>query len=137
MSETLEEISRLCWKLAQWQDALPSCLEIITSKDTIDDVPPALETTRFRVLLSLRYLGTRILVLRPTITQFLDLCGTMSNEHESKWLWKSGAVLLTDLVRTCTDVLHTSKNILAAAQKDRNLLGAWWFSCYYSKIPFR
>ncbi|KAL6863390.1 hypothetical protein ACO1O0_003642 [Amphichorda felina] len=136
VSDTLEQISRLCWKLAQWQDNLPACLRIITSTDTIDSVPPCLETTRFRVLLSLRYLGTRILVLRPTITQFLDLSVTSaSDESRSKWLWNSGTVLLTDLVRTCTDVLHTSKNILAASRKDQNILGAWWFSCYYSNVP--
>ena len=133
MNEALDQISRLCWKLAQWQDNLPSCLKIITSRDTLDDVPLTLGTTKFRVLLSLRYLGTRVLVLRPSLSQFLDLPGmTASNEHQSEWLRNSGAGLLADLVRTCSDVLQISKNILAGSRNDQNLLGAWWFSCYYS-----
>lgn len=135
MNEALDQISRLRWKLAQWQDNLPACLKIITSQDTADDVPPTLETTRFRVLLSLRFLGTKILVLRPVLSQYLDLPGTTtSNEEQSKWLCSSGAVLLADLVRTCSDILHISRNILTASRNDLNLLGAWWFSCYYSTI---
>jgi hypothetical protein len=137
MSEALDQISRLCWQLAQWRDNLPTCLKIITSRDSVDDVPPNIENVRLRVLLSLRYLGARILVLRPVLNQFLDLPGTTaSNEHQSQWLRSSGAVLLADMIRTCSDVLHISENmILAASRKDQNLLGAWWFSCYYSMIP--
>lgn len=134
MSEALGQISQLCWKLAQWRDNLPTCLKIITSRNTVDDVAPNLENVRLRVLLSLRYLGTRILVLRPVLDQFLDLPGTTaSNEHQLQWLRSSGAVLLADVVRTCGDVLHISNDvILAASRSDLTLLGAWWFSCYYS-----
>jgi hypothetical protein len=133
MSESLNHISKLRWELAQWQDNLPSCLQIITSQETLHDVPLTIGTTRLRVLLSLRFLGARILILRPVLSHFLDLSGmTASNDHQLEWLQNSGADLLADLVRTCTDVLHISKNILAASTNDQNLLGAWWFSCYYS-----
>ncbi len=140
MSEPLVQISQFCWKLAQWQDNLPASLKIITSRNTIDDdVPRTLENVRLRVLLSLRYLGAKILVLRPVLNQFLDLPGaTALNEHQSQWLRSSGAALLADVVCTCTDVLHISKNIiLAASRNDQNLLGAWWFSCYYSMVFLR
>ncbi|KAJ5432090.1 uncharacterized protein N7458_011246 [Penicillium daleae] len=111
MSESLNQISKLRWELAQWQDSLPSCLQIITSQDTLDDVPLTVGTTRLRVLLSLRFLGARILILRPVLSQFLDLPGmTASNEHQSEWLRNSGAVLLADLVRTCGDILQTTFN---------------------------
>jgi len=136
MSEALDHMSRLCWQLAKWQDGLPACLRILTSHDTIG-VGQTLETTRLRVLLSLRYLGVRILALRPVLAQFLDLPGATAaspSEQQSRWLRKSGAVLLDDLVRTSADVLHISKGLLVAARNaNRNLLGAWWFSCYYSK----
>lgn len=135
MSETVDQISRLCWKLAQWQDNLPSCLRIISSHDTPGDAPRTLETTRFRVLLSLRFLGTRILVLRPILGQLLDLGGAAAaNESQTRWLCSSGAVLLADLVSTCRDVLHISKSVLAASRNDQNIQGAWWFSCYYSMM---
>ncbi|CAG8942836.1 unnamed protein product [Penicillium salamii] len=133
MSESLNQISKLRCELAQWQDNLPSCLQIVTSQDTLDDVPLTVGTTRLRVLLSLRFLGARILILRPILSQYLDLPGTTaSNEHQTEWLRSSGAVPLADLVRTCADILQTSKNIMAGSRNDQNLLGAWWFSCYYT-----
>ena len=133
MGESLNQISKLRWELAQWQDNLPSCLRIVTSQDTLDDVPLTIGTTRLRVLLSLRFLGARILILRPVLGQYLDLPGmTASSEHQSEWLRNLGAILLVDLVRTCGDILQISKNILAGSRNDQNLLGAWWFSCYYS-----
>jgi hypothetical protein len=133
MSESLNQISELRWELAQWQDNLPSGLQIINSQESLDDIPLTIGTTRLRVLLSLRFLGARILILRPVLSQFLDFSGmTALNEHQSEWLRNSGAVLLADLVRTCGDILQISKSILAGSRNDQNLLGAWWFSCYYS-----
>lgn len=133
MSETLNQVSKLRWELAQWQDNLSPSLQIITSQEAVDDVPLTAGTMRLRVLLSLRFLGARIFILRPVLSQFLDLPGmTASNEHQVDWLRNSGAVLLADLVRTCGDILQISKNILSGSRNDGNLLGAWWFSCYYS-----
>ncbi|OQD92814.1 hypothetical protein PENSOL_c037G07255 [Penicillium solitum] len=111
MSETLNQISKLRWELAQWQDNLPPSLQIITSPEVVDDVPLTAGTMRLRVLLSLRFLGARILILRPVLNQFLDLPGTTaSNEHQAEWLRNSGAVLLADLVRTCGDILQITFN---------------------------
>ncbi|KAK6823381.1 hypothetical protein RU639_005836 [Aspergillus parasiticus] len=133
MSEILDRIFGLCWKLAQWQDNLPPTLQIINSKEALDDVPLTLGTTRFRVFLSLRYLGSRILIIRPVLGQFLEIGGmAASHKHRSEWLLASGAGLLTDLVRTCRDVFQISKSILEGSKNDQNLLGAWWFSCYYT-----
>lgn len=132
MHETVAQISRLSWRLAQWQDNLPAHLKIISSGETADIAARTLETTRLRIILSLRFLGTRILVLRPILSQFLDLTGTTSaNEHQSKWFRSSGAVLLAEMMGTCRDVLHISKSILTASRNDQNILGAWWFSTYY------
>ncbi|KAK4175182.1 fungal-specific transcription factor domain-containing protein [Triangularia setosa] len=132
----LEQTTKLCFRLAQWQDTLPVNLQIMTCHDTIDIVtPPMLESTRLRVLLSLRYLGIRILALRPIINLFLDSTSseTSTREHTSRWLHNCGATILSDLVRKAGDVLHISKELLKASEtSNQNLLGAWWFSCYYT-----
>lgn len=139
MSETLDRIFGLCWKLAHWQDTLPPALQIInTSKEAVSDVPLTVGTARFRVLLSLRYLGAKILIIRPILRKFLDMGSkaVVSHEHRSEWLVNSGAGLLAELVRTCRSVLKISKSILLGSKSDQNLLGAWWFSCFYSQsIP--
>ncbi|KAH2595429.1 hypothetical protein KXW93_001859 [Aspergillus fumigatus] len=134
MSETLDRIFGLSWKLAHWQDNLPPTLQIInTTKEALNDVPLTVGTTRFRVLLSLRYLGARILIIRPILRKFLDMGSmTASHEHRSEWLVNSGAGLLAELIRTCRNVLQISKSILLGSKSDQNLLGAWWFSCFYT-----
>ncbi|KAK3332833.1 hypothetical protein B0T19DRAFT_457818 [Cercophora scortea] len=146
-SEALNHISQILWRLAQWQDNLPDYLKVISASDASasETVPPTLETTRLRVLLSLRYFGARILVLRPAVIQFFDLtppqpssassaAASGESNAQSRLLRSSGAVLLADMVRTCGDVLHISRNIILAAlrESNQNLLGAWWFSCYYT-----
>ncbi|KAH1594733.1 hypothetical protein KXX34_001853 [Aspergillus fumigatus] len=100
MSETLDRIFGLSWKLAHWQDNLPPTLQIInTTKEALNDVPLTVGTTRFRVLLSLRYLGARILIIRPILRKFLDMGSmTASHEHRSEWLVNSGAGLLAELI---------------------------------------
>lgn len=135
MSETLNRTFGLSWKLAHWQDSLPPTLQIINpTKEALNDVPLTVGATRFRVLLSLRYLGAKILIARPILRNFLDM-GSMaaSHEHRSEWLVNSGAGLLAELVRTCRNVLQISKSILLGSKSDQNLLGAWWFSCFYSE----
>ncbi|KAL2827912.1 fungal-specific transcription factor domain-containing protein [Aspergillus pseudoustus] len=134
MSETLDRIFGLCWRLAQWQDNLPPNLQIINSTtEVLEDVPLTVGATRLRVLLSLRYLGSRTLIIRPVLSQFLEMGDmTASHDHRSEWLFSSGAVLLVDLVRTCREVFQISMSILRGHKNDQNLLGAWWFSCYYT-----
>ncbi|KAI9370114.1 putative Zn(II)2Cys6 transcription factor [Aspergillus egyptiacus] len=136
-SEVLNRVSSLCWKLAQWQDRLPPYLQIINcDSETRDEDHLVISqgTLRFRVLLSLRYLGARVLILRPVLTNFfLDPSGILApGEHQSRWLRKSGAGLLEDLVHTCHAVFQISKKILVGTRSDQNLLGAWWFLCYYA-----
>ncbi|KAL4763647.1 putative C6 transcription factor [Aspergillus foveolatus] len=134
-SKVLDRIFGLCWKLAEWQDALPADLKIIDpGKEMLEDVPLTVGTARFRVLLSLRYLGTRVLIMRPVLNQFLVMGQdvTSSNEHQSDWLRDSGATLLAGLVQTCRNVFRISKTILVGSQSNQNLLGAWWFSCFYT-----
>ncbi|KAK0669234.1 fungal-specific transcription factor domain-containing protein [Cercophora samala] len=135
-SQVLEQTTKLCFKLARWQDDLPANLKIMTFHDTIDVVaPPMLESMRLRVLLSLRYLGIRILAMRPVLNLFLDTTGLepYAHEHTSRWLHSCGATILSDLVRTAGDVIHISRELLRASETTKqNLLGAWWFSCYYT-----
>lgn len=135
MGESLHQISGLLWQLDRWQGKLPGHLKIISSSgDMLDNIPFSLETTRFRVLLSLRYLGVRVLILRTILGQVLPLPGrTTSNEHQSEWLLDSVFPLLAELARTCSNVFQISGDLLAASRNNQNLLGAWWFSCYYSK----
>lgn len=135
-SETLSQVSDLLSQLDQWQEQLPQHLKAIDpSEDMLENAAASLETTRLRVLLSFRYLGARILVLRAILTHFFPPSGMkISNEHLSEWLLDSSFPLIADLVRTCLRVFQISTDLLTASTNNQNLLGAWWFSCYYSMV---
>lgn len=139
MDEALRQVSDLLWQLEQWKDNLPRHLKVISSsRDMLDNIPFSLETTCFRVLLSLRYLGARVLVLRATLGQILPLPSrSTSNEPQSEWLLDFAFPLLTELTRTCANVFQISRDLLVASRNNRNLLGAWWYPCYYSKTVWR
>lgn len=125
---------KLRLNLAQWQQTLPPDLQIIKSTDPAQIFSSRLENTRFRVLLSLRYLSTQILALRPILEQFLDVpMAQASGELFLSSLRDYGFSAMVDLVKACIDIFFISNNILAGSNKNLNL-GAWWFSGYYSKL---
>jgi hypothetical protein len=133
-SETLSQVSDLLSQLDQWQEQLPRHLKAIdASENMLENASKSLEITRLRVLLSFRYLGARILVLRAILTHFFSPSGRNNcNEHLSEWLLDSSFPLIADLVWTCLRIFRISTELLAASANNQNLLGAWWFSCYYS-----
>jgi hypothetical protein len=135
-SETLSQVSDLLSQLDQWQEQLPRHLRAIEpSENMLENASTSLEITRLRVLLSLRYLGARILVLRTILIHFFPPSGReSSNEHLSEWLLNSSFPLIADLVRTCLRIFQLSSDLLAASTNNQNLLGAWWFSCHYSML---
>ncbi|KAL2820192.1 fungal-specific transcription factor domain-containing protein [Aspergillus cavernicola] len=132
IDDTLCRTFKLRLNLAQWQVSLPPDLQIIKSTDPAQFFSPRLENTRFRVLLSLRYLSTQILVLRPILQRFLDIPMVQAaGELRLSPLRDYGFSALRDLVSTCIDIFFISNNILAGSNRNLNL-GAWWFSGYYT-----
>jgi len=107
----------------------------MTHQDSIGIAPSAqLKTTRLRVLLSLRYLGVRVLAIQPILHHFLDhipKSKSFPDEHQLRLLRALGAILLADLVQACRGMLHISKGLVAVTKIHQNLLGTWWFSYYY------
>ena len=135
--ETLARKFALCWKLAEWQHALPPKLQLMTSSELLDGETLPIEITRFRVLLSLRYLGTRILITRPILLRFLDFDGNSNGrDHELALLRDAGASGLRDCVHTCTEVIVIVGVIVNGFKNDTNLMGAWWYSTFYSVSMF-
>ena len=134
--DTVARSFELCWKLAEWRHALPLNLRLVTSSEMLykDNIP--LEMTRFRVLLSLRYLGARVLVTRPICLKFLDFdVESNGGDHELGLLRDAGVSGLRDCIHTCTEVIGIVGVIVNGFKNDTNLMGAWWYSTYYSKFP--
>ncbi|CAG8106038.1 unnamed protein product [Penicillium salamii] len=136
MTESINQISALRCELNKWRGNISSCLQIVTSQDPLNDghfTVDKIDNTRFNILLSLRYFEARMLILRPLLGHYLDLPGRpASNAHQPNGLLNTEAHLLSDIVRTCGDILRISKNLMTGSRKNKSLLGAWWFALFNS-----
>jgi hypothetical protein len=134
----LERTLVLEQKLADWRRNLVSPLQR-RPWDLADTDSASLSNwdhvfDRLSVIITLRYLNTRILLHRPILSAFL-----LRRAH----LWKGSAVLedgnpfFHDLgqrsVQACEESAMEIVNIVQKTSKPPALLGAWWFSAYYSK----
>ena len=127
-------------QLMDWERTLPANLKITSSQQIISQTleHSLLEDDyielRLRTILTLRYLNLCLLLHRPILTKFLDLGSGNSYSHELRLLQQVGSNSIKVCIQSSIEVISI---VHAAVQKTdgaRSLLGAWWFSLYYSKL---
>lgn len=128
----------LSWKLAEWQQNLPSAIRIIASSELQQgDNLPALEPLRLRIFLTLRYLNVQTLILRPIMLKFLDYKpNTDDGEHELALLKGPGLCALQECSAACIEDIKLMGRILNPCKpyQTTTLHGAWWFNTYYGQL---
>jgi hypothetical protein len=96
------------------------------------------ETTlplRFRVILTLRFNNIRILAHRPILVKFLDVIGgSESDTQELSMLTQLGMDSVQTCVQSASTVLEIVGFLVNAGEMRRTLLGAWWYTLYYSML---
>lgn len=135
--DTTSNILQFEQKLLAWQLSLPPTLSLVEPSSFVT-VSESTGLLRFRFILTVRFLNLRILAHRPILCQYLDLLG------KSRPDWQRLAVLRqlgTNSIRICVqsalDIIRIMRAILCPPEPQQKLLGAWWFSLYYSKSHSR
>ena len=153
--ETVTRVFKLENDLAQWQRE--SCTPVLV---TANDLPGAIieaEATTFatpgdeeselippswwpvyelrlRVIITLRYNNLRILLHRPVLTSLLTRAGKdetgMDDVSITRQVGSSSVQICT---RSAKEVIGIVCALVRSKGPARGLLGAWWFSLYYSK----
>jgi hypothetical protein len=137
MTETLCQIVTLERKMELWASTLDPALQLIMLQQGL----PAADLTRwqeakFRVILTLRYHNLNILINRPVLAQALsgeDPSGSLDVLPTSL---VASAVVRSTLdsgLRSAAHIITLVHAITHAEGRQRFLLGAWWFTLYYSK----
>ncbi|KAH8886264.1 hypothetical protein GQ53DRAFT_809809 [Thozetella sp. PMI_491] len=126
------DLLRIEQRLFQWQASLPPSMQLIQPADltTVHSTYPGL--TRFRVILTLRYLNLRVLAHRPVLHQFLKALG----EHDPQiadinTLRQVGTTSLRTCIQSAVSIIELIARLMRWEGADRPL-GAWWFSLYYT-----
>jgi hypothetical protein len=120
-------------KLLEWRSKLPVCLSLVQHEDVLNhhDTP----ITRFRVVLTLRYLNLRILVHRPMLQEYLAGIEKPDFQRHSATLFQIGSSSLAACVHSAVEVVEIASTIICSDSGLRPLLGAWWFCLFYGKAP--
>jgi hypothetical protein len=128
----VSHIFKMEQQLMDWERELPPSLCLRKPQDIpVDSSDPS---EKFRIILTLRYLNLRILLHRSMLERFLDIIGLDdTNPTELALLQQIGANSVDICVRSSMDIIATVSTIVKAGACLHGILGAWWFTLYYSE----
>jgi hypothetical protein len=142
VGETVGRVLSIENQLFSWVMALPESLRQLTLQGLREEIKqsenqPRPFSLKFRVILTLRYLHTQILLHRPILVKFLDASLASGLEPgQERILNEIGYSSMNKCVESAMGIIDIIHELVSATGWQRDLLGAWWYSLYYSKLPF-
>lgn len=131
----MSSIFQLEQRLCDWRVRLPTPISLVECETLSNSEGQAL-SLKFRVILTLRYHNLRVLAHRPVLDHYLQLLDKSgSNTHELATLSQMGQMSISSCLESSQAIItivHTCIN-LGTQDGRRSLLGAWWFTLYFSK----
>ncbi|KAL3483108.1 fungal-specific transcription factor domain-containing protein [Aspergillus germanicus] len=138
VSEIIAHVFSLEQDLFSWERALPESVRLLS----LDQMHHLRNTTasecdlvalRFRIILTLRYSNFRVLLHRPVLVRFIDSCGQLQSDPQQLQLLQqlglNSIQISMDSTMQIIDFIH---DIVHHTDYQHKLLGAWWFSLYYT-----
>lgn len=120
-------------QLLDWQAALPKSLSL-TSPEEVRSSDDYSLGRRFRVILTLRYHNVRILAHRRILDLYLaSIERGQSHDAEDSMLRQVGERSKNICIQSASELISIVHTITHSAEPKKGLLGAWWFTLYYSK----
>jgi len=142
ISNTISRLFPIEGSLVDWEGTLTGGLSIVQPNEVTQRLaqdepasPPHL-ALKLQMVLTLRYLNVRLLLHRAVLLRVLGSRPAGFADHEAPLLQHIGP----SSTKTCLDsAVHTLDLVHATVTSPgshKEVLGAWWFSLYYSKpIP--
>lgn len=130
---TASQILEIEHQLLEWQASLSPLLSLTNPAEIRNDNDFCL-ARRFRVILTLRHHNVRLLAHRRILDLYLASIerGRGHDAHESM-LIQIGERSKTVCLQTASELISIVHVITHSPQPKCGLLGAWWFTLYYSK----
>ncbi|EXJ56967.1 hypothetical protein A1O7_07311 [Cladophialophora yegresii CBS 114405] len=140
--DTVALVYKIENQLSEWQRALPAHMRLIATQDIMPERLPSAETStdnawrqlRLRFILTLRYTNVRILLHRPVLVKFLEGLNNPVDNQDFSLLQQIGTIHIQIAIRSAKEIICLVLNALqsASGRAKWGLLGAWWFSLYYT-----
>lgn len=121
-------------QLLEWQATLGPLSSLMTPAELRDDDTFSVDK-RFRVILTLRYHNVRILAHRRMLDLYLSSIerGATSYDAEDSMLRQVGQRSKGICFQSASELIEIVGVLTQAGEPKRGLLGAWWFTLYYSE----
>jgi hypothetical protein len=125
-------------QLFSWVMALPDSLRQLTLQGLREEIEksetqPRLFPLKFQVILTLRYLHIQVLLHRPLLVKFFDASIASGLEPgQERILNEIGYSSTKKCVESAMGIIDMIHELVSAAGWQRDLLGAWWYSLYYT-----
>lgn len=120
-------------QLLEWQATLGPFSGLITPAELRNDDVFSHEK-RFRVILTLRYHNVRILAHRRMLDLYLSSIERgQSYDAEDSMLRQVGQRSKGICFQSASELIHIVNVLTHSPEPKRGLLGAWWFTLYYSE----
>lgn len=138
-TQIVSDILNLEQQLNDWRRNLPPQLHIRSASNLPDrkDVQDR-ATERFRIILSLRCLNLQLLIYRPMLTTSLSKCLSTADGagHRNGSLNHMHMTFNRTQIQVSEDIIEIIYTVLTDPGLGRDLIGAWWFTLYYSKRSY-
>lgn len=135
-TQIVSDILNLEQQLNDWRRNLPPALYLrsasnLPRQEHVQDQA----TERFRIILSLRCLNLQLLIYRPMLTTSLGKYSSSANgagqRHGS--LSHMQMTFNRTQIQIAEDIIEIIYTVLTDPGLGKDLIGAWWFTLYYSK----
>lgn len=116
--------------LVEWECQLSISMQLITSAQLMGGYVPS----RFQTILTLRRHSVHLLIYRPLLLRLLAWDGHRRPDiSTSTLLARTLPTAAESTVRSATECIDIVRNLLLSGDRARaTLLGAWWYTLYYS-----
>lgn len=129
------DVSLMENQISEAKRGFPSSLHVVQPPGLTHDTRPPFRVLRFRLILTLRYHNLRILTHRPLLQRYLGVLRSPREEGELGFLHQVGINSLHICMESARAIIELHAHTTRSSGEDKGLLGAWWFSLYYSKGP--
>jgi len=134
VADSASSILQIDQGLLSWQTSLPCHMRLIHHNDLLEDDSLTL-VRRLRVILTLRYHSLRVLAHRPILDRCLQLLAdTSSARSDDAMLWQVGYRSKAIAFQSAESIIKIVSTLTRSTTSQHGLLGAWWFSLYYSSF---
>lgn len=135
-TQIVSDILNLEQQLNDWRHDLPPPLHLRSASNLPRQEHVQDQTLeRFRIILSLRCLNLQLLIYRPILTTSLSKCSSSVDGagQRNGSLNHMHMTFSRTQIQVAEDIIEIIYTVLTDSRLGGDLIGAWWFTLYYSK----